>query len=167
MSLHAPVIRLERWTEADIPLLIRLNAPDMTVHLGGPESVEQLNRRLRNYVASTTPAARMFKVVVDGGDAGSVGFWDREWKGEQVYETGWSILPEFQGRGVATRATAVAIEAARDLRRHDAVHAYPSIDNFASNAICRKLDFRLLGECELEYPRGRWMSCNDWRLGLR
>jgi hypothetical protein len=38
------VIQLEPWGEADMPLLVRLNAPEMTEHIGGPETSEQLAR---------------------------------------------------------------------------------------------------------------------------
>ena len=152
----------------DMALLERLNAPAMMEHLGGPETPEQLARRLHRYVGfAVSPAARMFKVVVDGAPVGSVGFWDRDWNGEAVYETGWAILPEFQGRGLASNATAMAIELARAGSRHDAIHAFPSVDNAPSNAICRKLAFELIGECDFEYPPGQPMRCNDWRLGLR
>jgi RimJ/RimL family protein N-acetyltransferase len=162
------VILLEPWTSADMPLLERLNAPEMMEHLGGPETAEQLARRLQRYVGfAASPAARMFKVVVDGAAAGSVGFWDRDWNGEAIYETGWTILPEFQGRGLASNATAMAIEIARAGGRRDAIHAFPSVDNAPSIAICRKLTFELIGECDFEYPPGHPMRCNDWRLGLR
>jgi RimJ/RimL family protein N-acetyltransferase len=45
--------------------------------------------------------------------------------------------------------------------------AYPGVDNAASNAICRKLGFTLLGAEDFEYPPGHLMRCNDWRLDLR
>jgi len=35
-------VSLEPWTEADLPLLVRLNAPGMMTHRGGPETAEQL-----------------------------------------------------------------------------------------------------------------------------
>jgi RimJ/RimL family protein N-acetyltransferase len=38
--------------------------------------------------------------------------------------------------------------------------------NEASNAICRKLGFELLGEEDFEYPPGNPIRCNDWRLDL-
>jgi len=47
------------------------------------------------------------------------------------------------------------------------MHAFPAVGNGPSNAICRKLDFELRGECDFEYPPGRWMRCNDWRFALR
>ena len=166
------------WTEEDFPLLVRLNAPEMTEHLGGPESEENLEKRHKRYVAAAssgivrdpdrTYPAYIFKVVLepDGMAVGNVNFWNREWKGEQVYEIGWGVLPEYQGRGIASAAVADAIELARATKRKQAVHAFPSVENPPSNGICRKLGFVLLGATQFEYPKGHWMLCNDWRLAL-
>jgi RimJ/RimL family protein N-acetyltransferase len=79
---------------------------------------------------------------------------------------GWSVLPQYQGRGLASAAVAQAIELARATKRRPAVHAFPSIDNPPSNGICRKLGFELLGEVQFEYPKGHWAPSNDWRLAL-
>ena len=163
-------VRLEPWGEGDLPLLRRLMGdPAMTEHLGGPESEEKLVERQARYERVGEPGAgRMFKLV-DGatGDAmGSVGYWEKDWRGATVYETGWSVLPEFQGRGVAVAGTRLVIDAARDERRHRDLHAFPSVDNAPSNAICRKLGFELLGAHDFEFPPGHWMRCNDWRLEL-
>jgi RimJ/RimL family protein N-acetyltransferase len=46
------------------------------------------------------------------------------------------------------------------------VHAFPSVENAASNAICRKAGFSLLREHDFEYPKGHPMRCNDWRFDL-
>lgn len=86
--------------------------------------------------------------------------------GVNAYESGWMVVPASQGRGLARAGTALAIEAARSERRHRALHAFPSAENPPSNAICRGLGFTLLEELPFEYPPGRWMQCNDWRLDL-
>jgi RimJ/RimL family protein N-acetyltransferase len=98
--------------------------------------------------------------------AGSVGYWESEWNDQLVWETGWMVLPEFQGKGIATRATAAAIERVRAELRHRFLHAFPSVDNAASNAICQKLGFTFQRETEVDYPPGNFMRCNDWRLDL-
>lgn len=155
-------IRLEPWTAGDLGLLEQLNSEEMTEHLGGPESPAKLAERLTRY--QRIPS--MFKIVCDGQGVGSVGYWEREWRGEEVYETGWMVIPAFQGRGIARAATAQAIALARaaNARRH--LHAFPSTDNPPSNAICARLGFELIGECDFEYPPGHLMRCNDWRLDL-
>jgi RimJ/RimL family protein N-acetyltransferase len=161
-------VALEPWGTDDLQLLQKLMGdPAMTEHLGGPEAPEKIVERQDRYERlADSGGGRMFKIVADGEPAGSVGYWDREWRGGQVYETGWSVLPGFQGRGVAGAATALAIEAARAERKHRFLHAYPSVDNPASNAICRKLGFELLGAHDFEYPKGNRLRCNDWRLEL-
>jgi RimJ/RimL family protein N-acetyltransferase len=77
------------------------------------------------------------------------------------------VLPAYQGRGIGAASTALVIEAARADGRHRYVHAFPSVDNAPSNAICRKLGFELQGAHEFEYPPGHIMRCNDWRLDLK
>jgi RimJ/RimL family protein N-acetyltransferase len=167
---HSALIRLEPWTDRDFPLLVRLNAADMTEHLGGPETDQQLRRRHERYVRlADSTEAFIFKVVLEstGEVVGGVNFWEREWQGKPVYEMGWGVLPEFQGRGIASAAVTEAIEAARAAGRRDAIHAFPSVENGPSNAICRKAGFQLIGEVPFEYPKGHWMQCNDWRFTLR
>jgi RimJ/RimL family protein N-acetyltransferase len=171
-------VRLVPWSEEDFPLLVRLNAPEMTEHLGGPETEEQVLLRHQRYVAAVRSGifagpdgayrAFIFKAVLepDGVGVGSVNFWDREWKGEQVYEMGWGVVPEHQGRGIASGAVKQAVELARATKRRAAVHAFPSIENASSNAICRRVGFELLGKTEFEYPKGHWMIGNDWRMTL-
>ncbi|MCO5992920.1 GNAT family N-acetyltransferase [Actinoallomurus rhizosphaericola] len=160
---------IEPWGEGDLELLRRINAPEMMEHLGGPESEEKVLDRHRRYLeARDLGPEAMFRIVVlpEREAVGNIGYWEREWRGETVYETGWCILPEFSGRGVATAAGRLVVERARARRRHRYLHAYPSVDHPASNAICRKLGFTLLGACDFEYPPGHLMRCNDWRLEL-
>src|SRR5262245_11602591 len=76
------------------------------------------------------------------------------------------VAPEFQGRGIAVAATAQAIDLAKRDSKHRVMHAFPSADNEPSHAICRKLGFELLEACEFEFPKGHFMTCNDWRLNL-
>lgn len=169
MRSAPPAIELVKWGPDDWDLLVQLNSPEMTEYLGGPESDEKLADRQNRYVAAAkSDSAYIWKVVLqpDGIAAGNVNFWDREWKGEQVYEMGWGIVPEYQGRGIATASVTQAIELARATKRKLAIHAYPEIHNGASNSVCRKLGFELLGKTQFEYPRGNWMTCNDWRLAL-
>lgn len=141
----------------------------MTRYLGGPESPEQILKRHQRYLASeTSSTASMFAIVIgpDRTPAGSVGYWERSLQDGVVWETGWSVLPEFQGMGVASRAMAIAIDRARQNGRHRFMHAYPGVENAPSNAICRKLGFTFIGDDTFEYPPGNVMRCNDWRLDL-
>jgi RimJ/RimL family protein N-acetyltransferase len=162
-------VTLEPWGSGDLPLLERLMGdPRMTEHLGGPESPDKLRERQGRY-ERLEDGGRMLKIVdvASGVGVGSVGFWTREWRDEQVYEVGWMVVPESQGGGVAVAATAQAIELAKRDDKHRFMHAFPNVENAPSNAICRKLGFELLEACEYEFPKRHFMTCNDWRLDLR
>lgn len=161
-------VTLEPWGSDDLPLLVRLMGdPGMTEHLGGPESPDKLRERQDRY-ERLEDGDRMFKIVdvASGAGVGSVGYWKKDWRGEQVYEVGWMVVPEFQGRGIALAGTAQAIERAKLEDRHRFMHAFPNADNAPSNAICRRLGFELLEACDFEFPKGHLMTCNDWRLDL-
>jgi RimJ/RimL family protein N-acetyltransferase len=164
-------VRIELWGENDLPLLQKtLGDPRMTEHLGGPESPEKLverQGRFERLAASGT--GMMFKIidVSTGESVGSVGYWDKTWRDQEVWETGWFVIPEFQGRGVAKAAMIQMIAVARADGKHRFIHAFPSIHNVPSNAIARSLGFTLVGEHTFEYPPGHFMQCNDWHLDLR
>ena len=162
-------VTLEPWGRGDLPLLERLMGdPRVTEHLGGPESPDQLRERQGRY-ERLEGGDRMFKIVdtASGTGVGSVGFWAKVWRDEQVYEVGWMVVPEFQGRGIAVAATGQAIALAKRDDMYRFMHAFPNVENAASNAICGKLGFELLEALEFEYPKGHLMTCNDWRLDLR
>jgi RimJ/RimL family protein N-acetyltransferase len=159
-------IRIEPWGGGDLELLRRcVGDPVMMSHLGGPETAERIAERQARY---EQPGSRQFKIVepATGEGVGWVGYWERDWRGEQVFEIGWAVTPAFQGRGIAGAATRDAIAMAAAERERRFLHAYPGVDNAPSNAVCRKLGFELLGATAFEYPKGSFMQCNDWRLDL-
>ncbi|MFD7786450.1 GNAT family N-acetyltransferase [Streptomyces nojiriensis] len=176
-------VRLEPWSAGDFWLLERKNEPAMTRFLGGPEPAAKLTDRQRRYEALSArePAAgRMFRIEWtpagedpgdgdgdgDGGrteSVGSVGFWEREWQGEPVYEAGWGILPEFQGHGLAAAALTELLAYVRAHGTRDSVHAFPGTDHPASNAVCRRAGFTYLGDVDFEYPPGVPHPSCDWR----
>jgi RimJ/RimL family protein N-acetyltransferase len=165
-DLGAAGIRIVPWSSGDIALLQQLlGDPVMMEHLGGPETPEKIAERQARY---EKPDSKQFKIVDEatGEGVGWVGYWERDWQGDEVFEMGWSVLPAFQGRGIAGSATLSAVAVARSERTRRFLHAYPSVDNAPSNAICRKAGFTLLGAADFEYPKGSLMRCNDWRLDL-
>jgi RimJ/RimL family protein N-acetyltransferase len=142
----------------------------MMKHLGGPESTEKLRKRHQNYVAlSANPATGCMFVITVGPEkieAGTIGYWEKDFDGQKVWETGWNVLPEFQGRGIATAAASLIVELASKLEKHKFLCAFPSVNNRPSNAICRRVGFTLEGETDFEYPPGSMMRCNVWRLDI-
>ena len=161
-------IRLRPWTEPDLSLLVALNTPEMTEHLGGPETDEQVRRRLDRYVhGSVHEDGEMFVIESKNGVAiGGIGFWPRHWTDEDIYETGWGVLPGYQRKGIASTAARLVIGLAAAAGQASVLHAFPAIGHRASNAVCRKAGFLLLGPADFEYPPGRPMRVNDWRFDL-
>lgn len=156
---------IEPWASGNIGLLRALLCDAaMMAHLGGPETEERVVKRQADY---EQPGSGQFRIVdpESGAGAGWVGYWEREWGGAQVYEIGWSVLPAFQGRGLASESARLAIAELKVPPGY--VHAFPGVDNGPSNAVCRKLGFEDLGTCEVEYPKGHAMQCRDWRYRLR
>ncbi|MFE9428152.1 GNAT family N-acetyltransferase [Kitasatospora sp. NPDC006697] len=166
-SLTVPHLRLEPWSEGDLDLLRRANTPEMTEYLGGPETEGQLLDRHRRYLDPEANGTMFRVVLLPGGEVvGSTGFWDHEWGGEPAYATGYGILPEFQGRGLAVATTLAVVAEARADGRHRFLHAFPSVHHLASNAVCRKAGFAFVEECEFEYPKGHFIRSNVWRMDL-
>jgi RimJ/RimL family protein N-acetyltransferase len=154
---------IEPWSRDDHALLAALlGDPAMMEHLGGPETPEKIASRQADY---ERPGSLQFRIVdpETGDAAGWIGAWERDWRGGRVYEVGWSVLLSHQGRGLATAA---ARELLGRLDGLPFAHAFPGVDNAASNAICAKAGFELLGACDFEYPPGSTMRCNDWRRAL-
>ncbi|PEI90312.1 GNAT family N-acetyltransferase [Bacillus pseudomycoides] len=167
--MNVQQIRIEPWNNANLTLLRLMNVPEMLEYLGGPETEEQLLARHERYLKiSELGTGRMFSIVLlpQLEIIGSVGYWDSYWKEENVYEIGWSVLPPFQGRGIATKAVEKAIAHAKMEQKYRFIHAFPAINNPASNAICQKLDFLFISECDFEYPPESVMRCNNWRLEI-
>jgi RimJ/RimL family protein N-acetyltransferase len=78
--------------------------------------------------------------------------------------TGLCKRPDGSSAYLATLGVATAMERAREERRHRSVYAFPAFENLPSNAVCRKVGFKLLGE--VEFPPGTLRRSNEWRLVL-
>jgi RimJ/RimL family protein N-acetyltransferase len=107
------------------------------------------------------------RIIPDGSDvpAGTVAIFRSSHDGEDIYEIGWMILPEFQGRGLASRAVHEMLERARNERRFGRLHAFSGVTNGASNRICEKNGFTNVGEADIEFS-GRPLRSNHWRIDL-
>ena len=112
-------------------------------------------------------AGCMYTIMVGSSAAGNVGYWETEWEGERAWETGWFVLPELQGRGVATHAMRLLIQVVGRLDRRF-LFAFPSTNNAPSKAIARKLGFEHIKEVDTEYPpgSGKILHNSVWRLDL-
>jgi RimJ/RimL family protein N-acetyltransferase len=159
-------VTLERWAADDLVLLERANTPEMTRFLGGPETDEALAQRHADYLALWEPGkVRMFRVSVDGAAAGYAGWWEEEHDGAPVYEIGCVIEPGWQRRGVASAALGEVVRLAAATGDRDVIVGYANADNAASNALCARVGFTLVGTGEFPAEDGSEpMTVNVWAI---
>ncbi|WP_084106714.1 GNAT family N-acetyltransferase [Demequina sp. NBRC 110056] len=159
----APDVRLRRWTDADLPILVASNSPEMTRMLGGPESSAQVRRRHERYLRGWDVGnPRMFSAVsTDGRPLGSVGWWESTFDDRDVYELGWVVLPAQQGRGVASAMARLAVDDALGHGDGRDLMACPPVENAASNGVCRAAGFTLAATRPEEF-RGVQLTLNFW-----
>lgn len=160
-------LALRPWHDDDLLLLHRANTPEMTSHLNGPETEEQVVDRHARYLRyAQSGEARMFVILLDTEPVGSIGYWRVRWREHDAWETGWFVLPDAQGRHVAPRSLTLLID---DARHHpegrSSLVAFPSIENPPSNAVCRRAGFVLRGSTT-ETFRGARLTVNEWEFDL-
>jgi len=162
------MILLQPWAQADIETLKRtVGDATMMQHLGGVENEQQMLVRHARYLALEVPGG-MFTIRDRETTeiVGTVGFWARTWHDHDVYECGWMVFPEWSGRGIASVAGRAIVARARATNLHRFMHAFPAVENAASNRVCESVGFTDFGPCSFEYPRGSFMQSNDWRVDL-
>jgi RimJ/RimL family protein N-acetyltransferase len=162
-------VTLLPWSADDLDLLRRANTHELMDQLGGPEDDEHVQARHERYLRLWREGtARQFRIVIAGHPegVGIVGYWQREWHGEPVLEAGWSVEAAYRGQGIAPAAVLAMLDHARADGETLPVHAYPRVDNPASNAVCRKAGFTLLGAEDLEFTPGHVLHLNDWVVEL-
>jgi RimJ/RimL family protein N-acetyltransferase len=136
--------------------------PRMWAELGGVLD-QDMAAKLERDVASVEAGRHWVLVIVtaQGTAAGTVSLWDHEWEGETIDEIGWMVLPEHQGRGLASTGVAEALRRADEAARWRVLHAFPATTNAPSNALCRKHGFALRGPIDYTY-RQRGLRVNHW-----
>lgn len=164
-------MRLRDVELGDLDVYVRMRCdPAMMAELGGPLPREGIEAKVCRDVETVAADLEWIKMIVldeDGSEAvaGTVALWshkeDDGEKAEIISETGWMVLPEFQGRGLAKRAVRELLTLARDDGRWGLVHAFPGVTNGPSNGICRSLGFRLLETRDVTFV-GRIVHSNHW-----
>ncbi|GAA1027096.1 hypothetical protein GCM10009557_07120 [Virgisporangium ochraceum] len=154
-------MRLRDVERNDLEVYISMRCdPVMMAELGGPQPRERVPRQLERDLQTVRDDTAWIKmIVVDDVDhaVGTVTLYSHE----DSSEIGWMVLPEFQGRGLATEAVRALLDLARADGRWGPIHAYPTTTNVASNAICRAAGFSLRGQEETEFAGQAFVS-NHW-----
>jgi RimJ/RimL family protein N-acetyltransferase len=156
-------VELRPLTHEDRRLYERIYTdPRMWAELGGVLEQDMAAKLERDI--SAVEADRHWVLVIvteDGTAAGTVALWDHEWEGEAIDEIGWMVLPEHQGRGLASAGVAEALRRADEAARWRVLHAFPATTNGPSDALCRKHGFALRGPIDYTY-RERTLCVNHW-----
>jgi RimJ/RimL family protein N-acetyltransferase len=71
------------------------------------------------------------------------------------------VVPERQGRGLASGGVAEVLRRADEAARWTVLHAFLATTNSPSNALCRKHGFDLRGPIDLAY-REHSLRVNHW-----
>jgi RimJ/RimL family protein N-acetyltransferase len=152
----------------DIDVYVSMRCdPVMMSELGGPLPRDSIEAKVRRDVESVAAGVGWIKMILPDEAApevvaGSVMLWSHEEDGERISETGWMVLPRFQGRGLGKLAVRALLDLARDDGRWGPVHAFPGTSNGPSNGICRGLGFTLLGERDVVLFADRVLRANHW-----
>ena len=161
-------VELRPYGEEDLALTEALECdPKVMRELGGPVAREDIPRVHRMRVETAANDGWYFAIVPEPGGraAGQIGIFGREQDGGTIDELGWMVLPEFQGRGIATNALGLLLERARAARRFDRLHAFPGVTNGPSNALCRRFGFELIEQSDVKF-RDRPLRVNHWVVDL-
>lgn len=159
-------MELRDYADEDAALTEALECdPEVMTHLGGPVPRGEIpmihSRRLR----SREDGGWWLVIVPEPGGppAGTIGVWEGEFEATAVSEVGWMVLPRFQGRGIAGEALGMVLSLARAEERFFPLHAFPGEANGASNALCRRHGFELVGTIDGGYRESEF-RCNHWVL---
>ncbi|MGH7910870.1 MAG: GNAT family N-acetyltransferase [Candidatus Dormibacteraceae bacterium] len=140
--------------------------PELMAGLGGPRAKEAVERAHAGGVEQAAAGeCRPCKVLVEPQDtvAGHIVAWLSEHDGEPLHEIGWMILREHQRRGLATAAVRELLKMVWAAKPGIAVHAFPGVTNTASNRVCEKSGFQLLGPCDVRFGEAQ-LRCSWWRV---
>jgi RimJ/RimL family protein N-acetyltransferase len=142
--------------------------PAMMGELGGPQDPSSMCTKVgsdvvdvlldRAWVSMIVPDATAVPAV-----AGGVALWRHEHEGSAISEIGWMVLPEYQGRGLATAAVRALLHRARTDGRWGDIHAFPGVTNVASNSLCRRLGFVRVATTTVTLGE-RPLDSHHWRL---
>ena len=161
-------MQLRPYTEHDRDLTVALESdPEVVGHLGGVRDEPDAVRVHENRMAAIADGDLFYTIMTDDGTdrLGIVAIWRSEWASRPIHELGGMLRPQYQARGLAGHVFELIMPRAVEAGISE-LHAFPAITNRPSNAFLRKLRFRWVEDCDLEYE-GRPLRCAHWIRDLR
>ena len=99
-------MELVDYTDDDLALSVALETdPVVMAELGGPRSLESIEKVHPRRVAPSADGGMWLKIVLEDEPepVGAIGVWWSEWQDEELWEVGWMLRPQFHGRGSRQR----------------------------------------------------------------
>lgn len=149
--LETPRLTLRAFAPGDVEAFAGFYASPASAFVGGPEDLIATWRRIASYAGCWALRGYGKFVVVDkasGRPAGIVGPWYPE--GWPEPEIGWTVLPEFEGRGYAAEAAIRAIGYAYDELGWRTAMSAVFLGNERSTRLAGRLGARLDGTAEIK-----------------
>lgn len=166
-SRHMAPVEIRPYAQSDRGLTLALESdPAVVGHLGGPIDADAAVRVHENRIAAVAAGDLIYTIVPEGDSEpiGVIAIWRSAWDSQPIFEIGVMVLPQYQSRAFAFRAWELLKPRAME-RGVTEIHAFPSVTNKPSNLMLRKVGFRRLADCDLDYE-GRPLRCAHWVLGL-
>ena len=161
-------VELRPYSDEHLPLTQALELdPEVMRELGGPADPDGVLEAHRRRVRSVADGDWWYAIVPESAapPVGTIGIWPSDVRGETLHEIGWMVLPDHQGRGIASEALGILLARARSDPRFERIHAFPGVSNIPSNALCRRFGFVRTEELGVAF-RGRPLRVNHWELDV-
>lgn len=153
--------------EGDLEFLQRITQTEGWLANIGPRGTETIEGT-RAYLERSfltpyrTNGCGLWVIELDGVAAGLSGIVVRP--GTEFPDLGYALLPEFEGRGIATLAGHLVLKWASESGRWSHLDAFTMPHNEASNKVLQRLGFEDLGIVHLEAFNGE--ASQHWRKSL-
>jgi RimJ/RimL family protein N-acetyltransferase len=169
-------MKLVPLSRDDLDLFVSMfGDPEHMAELGGVHPLEKIPSILDKHIGYAEKGTSVtFKIVPTeedlesyhcdlktGEGVGTVCLWEGEFENQPVSEIGWGVATRYKGCGFATKAVRMLLELAKQSGRWGVIHAFTTVTNTPSNAMCARLGFSLLGECDIDYD-GRPLRANHY-----